>query len=68
MDKYKETINLYVHCPPPMGLTLVPLSSYDIDEWIGKCEDIEVLEYLKRTISKHIGVLKQGGYDYDVMR
>ena len=68
MDKYKDKINICVNLPSPTGLTLVPLSSYEIDEWIGKCEDIEVLEYLKRTISKHIGVLKQGGYDYDVMR
>lgn len=68
MDKYNNKINLYITLPPPMGLTLVPLSSYEIDEWIGKCEDIEVLEYLKRTISKHIAVLKQGECDYDVMR
>ena len=68
MDKYDNKIDLYIYLPPPMGLTLVPISSYEIDEWIGKCEDIEVLEYLKRTISKHIGVLKQGGYDYDIMR
>lgn len=68
MDKYNNKINLYINLPPPIGLTLTPLSSYDIDEWIGKCEDIEVLEYLKRTISKHIGVLKQGGCNYDIMR
>lgn len=68
MDKYNETINLYINLPSPMGLILIPLSSYDIDEWIGKCEDIEVLEYLKRIIFKRIGVLNQGEYDYDVMR
>ena len=68
MDKYKDKINIYVNLPPSTGLIPVPLSSYEIDEWIGKCEDIEVLEYLKRTISKHIGVLKQGGYDYDIMK
>ena len=40
MDKYNKTINLYINLPSPMGLTPVPLSSYDIEEWIGKCEDI----------------------------
>lgn len=68
MDKYNKTINLYVNLPPPMGLTLIPLSSYEIDEWIGKCNDIEVLKYLARSINKHIGVINQGGQDYDVMR
>ena len=61
MDKYNKTINLYVNLPPPMGLTLIPLSSYEIDEWIGKCNDIEVLKYLARSINKHIGVINQGG-------
>jgi hypothetical protein len=68
MDKYNKTINLYINLPSSIGLIPVPLSSYDIDEWIGKCENIEVLKYLKRSISKHIGVLNQGEYDYDVMR
>ena len=67
MEKYSEKINIVVAIPG-MTLTHVPLSSYEIDEWIGKCEDIEVLEYLRRSITKHIGVIRQDGYDYDVMK
>ena len=68
MDKYNKTINLYVNLPPPMGLTLTPLSSYDIDEWIGKCEDIEVLKYLSRILHKRIACLEENDWDYDIMR
>lgn len=68
MDKYNETINLYVHCPPPMGLTLVPLSSYDIEEWISKCNDLEILKYLSRTLLTRIGKLEDNDWDFDIMR
>lgn len=66
MDRYKEPINIYVHCPPPMGLTLVPLSSYEIDEWFGKCNDLEVLKYLSRSLHSRIGSFDDD--DYDIMR
>lgn len=58
MNKYNKPINLYVHCPPPMGLTLVPLTSYDIEEWIGKCNDVDVLKLLLNTIYKRVEILK----------
>jgi hypothetical protein len=68
MDKYNNKTNLYINLPSPIGLTPVPLSSYDIEEWIGKCEDIEVLKYLSRTLLKRIACLEDNDWDYDIMR
>ena len=67
MDKYNKKINIVVGIPG-MSLTSVPLSSYDIDEWIGKCEDIEVLKYLSRILHKRIACLEDNDWDYDIMR
>ena len=68
MDKYNNKMNLYIKLPLPMGLTPIPLSSYDIEEWIGKCEDIEVLKYLSRILHKRIACLEDNDWDYDIMR
>jgi hypothetical protein len=68
MDKYNNKTNLYINLPSPIGLTPVPLSSYDIEEWIGKCEDIEVLKYLSRTLLTRIGKLEDNDWDFDIMR
>lgn len=67
MDKYHKKINIVVGIPG-MGLTSVPLVPYDIDEWIGKCEDIEVLKYLSRILHKRIACLEENDWDYDIMR
>lgn len=68
MDKYKKPIDIYVYCPPSMTLTLVPLSSYEIDEWIGKCNDVDVLKYLLNTIHKRVEILKNLPYSTKIDR
>ena len=37
-------------------------------DFIGKCEDIEVLKYLSRTLLKRIACLEDNDWDYDIMR